>query len=306
MTGIAVPLGSVTVKQALNNVCHCRIWIVILRTLLPHRSIVLIHCLAACLALLFAWKTSHTAYVRTGIQFVAPLLIIMATHFVWFKLTSGLTRGFSNLIYRRSTQTAVGMAFIIIVSDSLVPLPAHAQSVEGIAFGIFTVVFCGSIIAIIIAVFALFIRLIILAGKVINGLVGGTESPDDDSTTNDFGSLALVLVITSVASLEGLKNTYNFATSGRVTAQQVIAAPSTKVWQTMEQATSPSFALPNILHSFPKPVEVVVDEGVGLGAVRKVKFYGREGVGYLTLRVVERTDSLTRFEVVSDTSPYAN
>lgn len=262
-----------------------------MRSLLPHRQIVLIHCLAACLALLFAWKTSQTAYVRTGIQFVAPLLIIMATHFVWLTLTRGLTRGFSNLIYCRSTQTAVGMAFFIILSDSLMPLPAHAQSVDDIASGIFTVFFCGSIIAIIIAVFALFIRLIFLAGKGILGLTRGAGSSDDDSTTNDFGSLALVLAITGVASLEGLTNTYKFTTNSSITAQQVIAAPSMKVWQTMEQATSPSFALPNILHSFPKPVDVVVDEGVGLGAVRKVQFQGREGLGYLTLRVIERTDS---------------
>lgn len=151
--------------------------------------------------------------------------------------------------------------------------------------------FCGSIIAIIIAVFALFIRLIFLAGKGILGLTRGAGSSDDDSTTNDFGSLALVLAITGVASLEGLTNTYKFTTNSSITAQQVIAAPSMKVWQTMEQATSPSFALPNILHSFPKPVDVVVDEGVGLGAVRKVQFQGREGLGYLTLRVIERTDS---------------
>jgi hypothetical protein len=38
----------------------------------------------------------------------------MATHFVWLTLTRGLTRGFSNLIYCRSTQTAVGMAFFFL------------------------------------------------------------------------------------------------------------------------------------------------------------------------------------------------
>ena len=50
----------------------------------------------------------------------------------------------------------------------------------------------------------------------------------------------------------------------------------------------------------------MIDQGVGLGAIRKVKFQGRGGAGYLTLRVVERADTMARFEVVSDTSPFTD
>lgn len=74
----------------------------------------------------------------------------------------------------------------------------------------------------------------------------------------------------------------------------------------MEQATSPSFPLPAILSSFPQPVDVVIDEGTALGATRKVAFQGREGAGFLTLIVTERSDTQAVFRVISDTTPYAN
>jgi hypothetical protein len=73
----------------------------------------------------------------------------------------------------------------------------------------------------------------------------------------------------------------------------------------MQTATSPDFPLPNILGFFPRPVEVSVDESVGLGANRVVQFKGREGAGALHLRVATRTDTTVTFDVMSDTSPYA-
>jgi len=56
---------------------------------------------------------------------------------------------------------------------------------------------------------------------------------------------------------------------------------------------------------FPRPVAVLVDEGVSLGANRVVRIEGREGAGDLRLRVIERTENTVEFEVLSDTSPIA-
>ena len=74
----------------------------------------------------------------------------------------------------------------------------------------------------------------------------------------------------------------------------------------MAKATQPEFPLPQILHTLPRPIAVLVDEGVELGSRRTVQFEGREGKGQLSMVVSERTDTKAMFKVLSDTSPFGN
>jgi hypothetical protein len=116
----------------------------------------------------------------------------------------------------------------------------------------------------------------------------------------------LVITALIIASFEGLPNYYTFDDKSRVVATGLIDADPDRVWRAMQQATSPDFPLPNILAVFPQPVSVIVDEGISVGANRQVQFQGREGAGFLSLRVVSRTDNEVVFAVIRDTSPYAN
>jgi hypothetical protein len=72
----------------------------------------------------------------------------------------------------------------------------------------------------------------------------------------------------------------------------------------METPTSPKFPLPAISAFFPRPVEIVRDNGTALGSIRQVKFVGREGAGDLTWKVMERTDTKVVYVLQSDTTPY--
>jgi len=77
------------------------------------------------------------------------------------------------------------------------------------------------------------------------------------------------------------------------------------VWQALDTATQPDFPIPSFIAAFPRPVDVMVDEGTALGAKRVVKFKGREGEGLLSLEVTDRTANNAIFTVLSDTSPIA-
>ncbi len=262
------------------------------------------HAAAACLALTYAWQISQSDYLRTGLQFITPLLIIMAVHLGWLALTQGLHRGFASIIYRRSAQTAVIMAIVVMTASITAPMPARA-GMDDVIGQVLTVLFCGAIIAAIVGVVGFFIYVIVRLFKWGISSLGGGKGPGNNSRLFDVGSLVATGLFLGLASLEGLPNSYAFATGGQATASYSIDADIAETWQTMETATSPAFPLPGVLMPFPQPVEVSVDEGTALGATRKVRFQGREGAGYLTLRVVERTDRRAVFDVVSDTTPYA-
>lgn len=269
-------------------------------------KLTLVHCTAASVALLFAWQISQTSYLQSGLQFIGPVAIILGLHFIYMWLCNELTVGFSDIIYRRATQTAVGMALLIAVADSVLPTPAQASDLGMQVFSVlFSVVFCGTIIVAVVAVFILAIRICIWGVKRIVAMITGENPTDGGSTRYDFGSLAVVAIVTLIASMEGLPQSFQFSTHGNGSASRSIAAHPSQVWSAMEHATSPDFPLPAIMRSFPKPIDVVVDEGVHLGAMREVQFQGREGAGCLTLKVVERTSTKVRFTVISDTTPYA-
>lgn len=269
---------------------------------IPANSIV--HVFATGLASIYAWHVSQSIYVTTGLQFIAPLLVIMAFHLIWIAATQGLSRGFSTIVYRRSAQSAAGLAFVVLLVNAIAPMPAEAADFVEVG-GVLVVVFCVAIIAIIAGIAAFAVYAFFKACAAIIRRFRRNDRRDNNSRLFDFGSIAATGFVLCLASLEGLPNTYAFGSAGRSTASYYVATGPDHVWQTMEQATSPEFPLPGFLKILPHPVDVVIDQGTRLGAMRKVKLQGREGTGYLTFRVVERTSTAAVFEVMSDTSPIA-
>ena len=111
------------------------------------------HAFAVGFSLFYAWHISQTMYVKTGLQFIAPLLVIMIVHLFWLILTQGLPRGFSMIVYRRSAQTAIGMAFFILSSNLVAPMPANAAGNEGVS-AVLMIVFCVTVVSIVVGVAA--------------------------------------------------------------------------------------------------------------------------------------------------------
>lgn len=262
------------------------------------------HILAAGCALLYALYISQSAYVKTGMQFVAPLLVVMSIHFVGIMITShSKSPGFAAEIFRRSVQTTFGMVALLFSLAFIAPLPAQA-SAGGVLGGLLIIVFCGGIVVLVVGVLAFGIKLIF--GAVVSLIGRGKRGNGPENRLFDFGSIAFVSLALVLGSLEGLPNSYSFMASNESAASSFVNAQPTLVWEVMEQATSPEIPLPAVLGMFPKPGAVVKDEGTALGALRRVKFQGREGVGYLTLKVVERSDTRAVFMVLSDSSPYSH
>lgn len=268
------------------------------------KPVAIAHSCAAGASLYYAWFVSHTAYVKTGLQFIAPLLVILSVHLCWVAVTRGLAQGFSLVVFRRTAQSSIAMAAALLLWSLAAPQPAAASGIEALQ-SLLAVGFCVAIVVAVGAVLAA-IGYILFKGcrAIINAVQGGgTKGPD--SRLFDFGSMAVAVSALCLCSLEGMPSTYSFGAANRSEATQIVKATPGEVWLTMETATSPNFPLPEALAVFPQPVDVVIDEGVTLGAMRKVKFKGREGVGYLTLQVVERTQTTAVFEVLSDSSPIA-
>lgn len=266
---------------------------------------ILIHIAAAGLALLYAWQISNTAYIRTGLQFVSPLLVIMLVHLGWIALRQGLPRGFSLQVFKRSAQTAGAMLGVIVLSNLITPMPAHAGGGDVLG-SLFTVVFCVVIIAIVVGLIGLVLYLLYKIGAAIGRKLSGPGGGDNETRFFDVGSIVIAGLALGAASLEGVPNMYAFGASNSATASYFVAQPPSRVWQTLGTATSPDFPLAGLLEFIPKPVEVTIDEGTNIGATRKVKFAGREGTGYLTFVVTDRTETAATFTVKSDTSPVAN
>lgn len=269
-------------------------------------SILPIHIIAATVALIYAGFVSRSAYVATGFQFVTPLILIMGVHLSWIAIRGRLSRGFSQLVFRRSAQSGVGMACVILLASIFGPQPAQAQSAGDIAAGVFTVVFCVAIIAIIAGLIGLIIYALARGVSAISDSIGGKDDNDPDSRLFDVASLGVAAAVLGLLSFEGITDPLTFNATNRAEASYIINQPPDQVWDTLQTATSPDFPLPNALNLFPRPIGVVTDEGTSLGAMRRVQFEGREGEGFLTLQVIESTDTTAVFEVQSDTSPIAN
>ncbi|EBA13020.1 hypothetical protein RCCS2_04024 [Roseobacter sp. CCS2] len=268
--------------------------------------------IAATAALTYAWFVSQTALLATGLQFVAPVAIVICVHLIWFAAQGRLTPGFANQLYAKAAGTAVFMVMALLLGSLFAPQPAFADGNDAIGL-VLGVLFCAAIIAAVMflvggAVYVVFL----LLGGLIDGIgwvfFERKKNDKDDppqSRLFDIGSLVICGMALTIGSLEGLPKTYAFSTQGSTSATHVVQADAATVWEAMQTATSPDFALPAVLGLFPQPVAVSVDEGVGLGANRVVDFAGREGAGALHLRVTEATDTTVAFAVLSDTTPYA-
>jgi len=261
--------------------------------------------LAGLLALLYMWGISLTSFRQTGLQFVAPLLIIFITHTTWNLYAHGLAKHSLLIISRKTANTAVVLLLLVFIATTLIPEPAHGNETVWYAFAsIGQILICLLMIAIVVAIFAIAINLIV---RLIKYLLGADtkEQDDDHNKLNEVASIMLVGGFLLASSLEGVSGAYSFNASSTASSSKIISATEAQVWQTLNTATQPDFPIPSFITVFPRPVDVVVDEGTALGAKRVVKFKGREGEGLLSLEVTKRSATSALFTVQSDTSPIA-
>lgn len=259
------------------------------------------HLIAAGLAISYAWIISTTPYLQSGLQFVAPVMVILATHLAWAWRRGTLGPGYAERVLTQGGRTAIGLFGAILLAQAIAPMPSHASGVGDAVTGILVVLFCVVVLLFVAMVIFLAFRGLVFGAKAVFRAV----RKNDDSHLNDGAVLTAVFVALAVMSLEGVSWAYQFDGVGAGTATRNIDAAETDVWTALETATSPDFRLPGILQAFPQPVAVEVDEGVEMGARRVVRLSGREGSGHLSLRVVERSERHATFQVVSDTSPMA-
>ena len=262
------------------------------------------HALAVSLSMSYAWGISQTVYVQTSIQFISPLLVVLLVHLLWVLMTTHREPGYARTVVYRAFLSSVVLALLVPAIMSVAPMPSTASSGAGAFNGVWVVLFCLAVLAIVLFIIAFIVylgaRLLELVAKAIMKQLG------DRNNLNDLSILATLFVFVALASLEGISGFYRFAGTGQATASVAIDAPPEKVWTAMQTATAAEFPLPGILQAFPQPVAVRVDEGTGLGAKRVVVFAGREGRGELHLEVVEREGLRSVFETVSDSTPIAN
>lgn len=261
------------------------------------------HFLIGAVAMLFAWYVSGTTFRTSGVQFVTPVMVMVISHFAWAYFRRSLMPGFAALIMGRTFMTAIFVAGVFFLGQLVMPMPAQAASSEEIGTVIAMVIMCAVFVAVVGAVTAAIGYLLVKSIKRILSIFGGRSGPN--SRLFDGGSLVLICALMGFVSLEGTSAGYAFNGEDQATAARHIDAPPDAVWRALQTATSPDFALPNILAGFPVPTKVVVDEGTQLGANRVVLFKGREGAGRLSLKVISQGGDKAVFQVMSDTTPYA-
>ncbi len=268
------------------------------------------HLVAGGLALLFAWRIAHTGYFNTGVQFVAPLAVILSAHLLWIGVSRGYTAGYASLALARMVATSLAVGFIAILAAAFAPMPAAASGAGEVVGAILLMLVCLAIVAFVVGVAALAVYVAaIIVIKVVRALrrrgPDGPSSGSDGNKLYDAGVIAMAFILIITASLEGTTPALSFAASGVASSTVAVAAPPESVWRQIGRATSPKFPLPAMLKIIPRPVSVSIDEGTEIGARRVVHFAGREGEGDLTLQVIRRSDAEAEFRAVSDTTPIA-
>ena len=258
------------------------------------------HLLAAGLSLLYAYAIFRSDYGRTGLQFVAPLLVILGCHVTWIVATGRARPGYADIALGRTAGTAAGMAVAVTAFEMLAPMPSRASGMDETVGGILVVLACVVVLVGVLAVIAIIVHVTFRMFAAFVRMVRGKDR------SNDLGTLLLIAGLLAVTSAEGLPGSYAFDGRGAATAHVRTHAAPKAVWVAMATATSPTFPIPVVLQSLPQPVAVTTDEGVDLGARRVVRIAGREGAGDLSMRVTERSVTRTRLTVVSDTSPTAD
>ncbi|MGB0799270.1 MAG: hypothetical protein ACPGRD_08125, partial [Planktomarina sp.] len=172
------------------------------------------HGLAALLALGFAWCVSQTTYVTTGLQFIAPLLVVIIAHLIWMTLSGNRSSGWSQTVLLRAAITSFGIVVVTVASQILAPMPAQASGVGDALGGVLFIIFCLVIIAVVMGVAAL---LIYLPFKAIQWAIRAARKSKDDQL-NDFGTMGVICVVLAVASFEGVPGAFSFDKSGQVSA----------------------------------------------------------------------------------------
>lgn len=260
------------------------------------------HLIASAAALTVALVVSETVLRTSSVQFVTPVIVVLVVHFLWTWLRDGLQVGFLSSILRRATYSAGFMVLALFAGSVTAPQPAFAQDNQSRDI-ILMVLFCGAIIAVVVFII---VAIAMLIGFIVRKAFGSKDNDAGPKTRlYDFGGFGALLIGLAVASVEGVPGGVQFGKAHSTTYSTTVDTPSASVWTAMQTATSPSFPLPAALALFPQPVDVSTDEGIALGANRIVRFEGREGGGELHLRVVERSDGRVAFDVLSDTTPYA-
>jgi hypothetical protein len=274
----------------------------------PHRHVpFLVNGVVAAVALSYAWIISETGYAVTGLQFVSPLAVIIVLHLAWLAFSQGLAPGFALVALRRAVITAIVIAVVTLIAAVYAPMPTSANSdstIENVANTLAMVLFCMLVIAIVVGVVSMVTYALALVVRAIYRAVRGPKGPTD-TRLFDVATLALTLAFIGGSSLEGITPALTYWSTDTARTSVLIAAPVDRVWQHIGKATSPAFPLPVMLHSIPRPIAIVTDEGAALGARRVVRFQGREGEGDLSLQVIRRTETDAVFQVQSDESPIA-
>jgi hypothetical protein len=269
-----------------------------------------LHVTLGALALTYAWLLSGTSLVTTAAQFVSPLAIVLLGHVAWLGLRGQLAVGFAPLVFRRAFVTSLLVVVVTALGAIVAPMPADAAVGEflGAALG---VIACVAMIAVVMA-----------AATAIVGGIGyaiywsarslwtwwrgrNPSSRSGDTGLFDAGAVVLALAAIVAMSLEGIVPALTANRVDGAGSSVLVATPPARVWAEVGKATSPSFPLPALLHTIPRPVAVIIDEGASLGARRVVRFKGREGEGDLVLQVTRRTDIEAVFTAQSDGSPIA-
>ena len=257
------------------------------------------HLIAGGLALSLALYVSTTPLVTTAVQFVSPLLVILAVHLVWLAAIGGLGTGFAMVALTRTLWTTICIAGLTIFVAIVAPEPASADVDIGLIIGpVFQYLGCLGIVVIV-----MLIPIAIIFG--ITKLILKLFRRRDDNRKLDFGIVIFAFLAIGLASQEGVSDTLTIAPATRVASSITTSASPDRLWQAVGIATSPAFPLPAMLRIIPRPVAIVLDEGSALGARRVVHFVGREGAGDLALRVSQRTAEEAVYRVESDQSPIA-
>lgn len=260
------------------------------------------HILAITCATLFIWQISMTPYLQSGLQFVAPVLVLLTCHVLWLALAPRPVAPLAPTAFRRAFGSAVLLALATLAFGLLVPRPVSAQG-DDVLTVISMVVFCVFIIAIVLAVLAGIGYLVIKGLRALLRLFKSDDAPPD-TRLFDMASLALAFVALGALSLEGLPRGFHLPSGGHASASRTITAPPKTIHAALQTATLPEVPLPAVLATFPKPAQVIEHGGTRLGATRDVVFSGREGTGTLSLEVTESDSAHTIYTVTGDSTPF--
>ena len=177
-----------------------------------HRAIP--HLIAGALALLYAWNLSGTRFVTTGLQFVAPVAVILLAHLAWFAAKHQLAPGFAHTAFARTAITAIGISAFSFLLDIIAPMPAGAANgIETIAMA----VACFLVLALVVGVIALVIYAISKGIRAAYRAIRGPKDPGGGKLY-DFGAMALALGVIGTASLEGVIPALTLSAKGRATS----------------------------------------------------------------------------------------